>query len=148
MKIETRYGENERPTNMSTLKLISCQRKNKKAQLEEQKTSLIEGLTSKITQLQKLHDKIIEAQPKEMKRKRNHFHFKIEMLRARIRELEEKRRGYTENHKENRNRATPELSISELGRRITQRPRNMNATSKLKNRIGKIFNKTQSYASI
>lgn len=131
-EIETRHGGKERP-NMSALKLIARQGADEKAQLEEWKASLMEDLTSEITQLQKSHEEAMEAQREEMERQRNHFLFEIEMLGERIRELEEKRGGSTEGHTENGKRPTPDPNTytPEMEREVTLPPSDMSAIPNL-----------------
>lgn len=100
---ETRQGGRERPANLSALKLMALQNANEKAQLEEWKFSLMEGLKSEITQLQKMHEEAMEAQREEMERQRKHFLFEIEMLGTNSRIGREKRSSYKSPHGSRKN---------------------------------------------
>ena len=87
-----RHSAKKRLTNLMALKL--CARQGaEKSQLEDWKADFLHNLTSKIAQIYKANNDVLEAQHEEMERQQEQFQFEIEVLGERIRELEwEKRR--------------------------------------------------------
>lgn len=61
--------------------------------MEEWKTGLMDSLAAKILQLYKIHKEAIEVQRKEIEKQFKHFLLQIEILKNKIKELEEKRDG-------------------------------------------------------
>ena len=76
-KAETQYGAKKRSTNMTALKMIVRQGVNKKLQLEDQKTNLLNKLISEIAQIYKAHNIAIKLQREEIENEREQFQFEI-----------------------------------------------------------------------
>lgn len=68
--------------------MIARQEIDKKSQLEECKTDVLNKLTSKIVPIYKAHNIIIEVQNEEIENQQKQFQFKIQILEKRIQELE------------------------------------------------------------
>ena len=81
-KAEMRHDAKERLTNLTALKLFARQ-EAEKSQLKEWKADLLHNLISKIAQIYKAHNNVLEAQRKEMERQQEQFQFKMEVIEER-----------------------------------------------------------------
>lgn len=68
--------------------MIARQEVDKKSQLEDWKTDLLNKLISKIAPIYKAHNIVIEAQNEEIENQQKQFQFKIQVLEERIQEIE------------------------------------------------------------